>query len=88
MKKLIKNTMSHKIKRFNENINNILKNPKILSEEEIENITISQNSNIEEFEDIFNKIEEVDNFKFINNDEKSGAHKALMIVKNYLLNRR
>ena len=85
------------IKSFNEaseNLNisdvissKLIKSAKVMTDDEIKNAENSQKYNIEKFKDIFDKINEVSNFKFVNEDEKNGAIKSLNILKNYILNR-
>ena len=43
--------------------------------------------NQKDFSDIFEKIEDVMNLPFRNEDEKAGAIKALKVLRNYILNR-
>jgi len=58
-----------------------------MTDDEIEKTVYNQKYNIENFKDIFNKIDEISKFKFRNNDEKVGALKSLNILGNYILNR-
>ena len=46
-----------------------------------------QEANIKNFKDIFDKIKELENFKYPNKDEQQGAIKALRILRNFILNR-
>jgi len=85
------------IQKFNErqeklNISDVIsskliKSAEIMTDDEIEKTVYNQKYNIENFKDIFNKIDEISKFKFRNNDEKVGALKSLNILGNYILNR-
>lgn len=73
------------LKKFNEGI---IKSAKVMSDDEIESDIKKQNHNIENFKDIFDKLDEISKFTFLNSDEKSGSFKTIQIIKNYLLNRK
>ncbi len=65
----------------------LIKSAKIMSDDDIAKAIDTQSRNLEDFSDIFDKIEDVMNLPFRNEDEKEGAIKALRILRNYILNR-
>jgi exoribonuclease R len=65
----------------------LIKSAKIMSEDDIAKAIDTQSKNQKEFTDIFEKIEDVMNLPFRNEDEKAGAIKALKVLRNYILNR-
>lgn len=83
MKKIIRLTESD-ITRL---VNKLIKSSKTMSDEEIDNDIKKQEYNIQNFKDIFDKINEISKLKFNNENEKVGAIKSLNILKNYILNR-
>ena len=64
-----------------------IKSAQIMSDQEIDNDIKKQRYNIQNFKDIFDKIDEISELKFTNENEKVGAIKSLRILKNYILNR-
>jgi hypothetical protein len=57
----------------------LIKSAKIMSEVDIAKAIDTQSKNQKDFSDIFEKIEDVMNLPFLNEDEKEGAIKALKV---------
>ena len=55
---------------------------------EIEEIIHKQKSNMENFKDVFEKINQLETLPWKNDDEKHGAIMALKLLRNYVLNRK
>jgi hypothetical protein len=58
-----------------------------MSEDSMAKDIDTQSKNLKDFSDIFEKIEDLTNLPFPNEDVKAGTIKALNILRNYILNR-
>lgn len=59
-----------------------------MADKEITDGINKQAKNMEQFKDVFEKIDFVSNLNFPSEAEQQGARKACMLIANYLLNRK